>query len=147
MIGYVDVKSGPVYFYAQRTTNHASVNTVIPFDRLVLNVGNAMNSTGIFVAPTSGKYYFSFSAISLLNSIGRVDLQMKTEKSDWFKIGQAFGQTTYQTLTLQAALLLTKGDQIRLILSEGAIHENYNNNPFAGFYTHFVGWLIEEDIF
>ena len=102
-----------------------------------------MKSNGIFTAPQSGKYFFSFSAISHKNSVGRVDLQMKTGKSDWLKIGQAYGEPNYETLTLQSTLQLASGDQIRLILSEGAIHEN----PTYGHLTHFVGWLIEEDIF
>ena len=65
---------------------------------------------------------------------------MKSATSDWFKIAQAYGQTTYGTLTLQSTLQLTKGDQIRLILTEGAINDS---GPFA----HFVGWILEEDLF
>jgi hypothetical protein len=105
-----------------------------------------MNSNGVFVAPKSGKYFFSFSAISNANTIGRVDLQMKTSTSDWFKIAQAYGQTTHETLTLQSTLQLTSGDQMRLVLREGAIHDS-NDLQFYGPWTHFVGWLIEEDMF
>jgi hypothetical protein len=143
LVGYADVKSSPVYFYAQRTTIFASVNTVIPFDKFQLNVGNAMSSAGVFVAPNSGKY-FSFSTMSNINTVGRVDLQLKTATSDWLKIAQGYGDKTYNTLTLQSTLQLSNGDQIRLLLTEGAIHDA---NVQVGPYTHFVGWLIEEDIF
>nr|CAH0111139.1 unnamed protein product [Daphnia galeata] len=142
-IGYVDVKSSPVYFHAQRSTTFTSVNSVVTFDKFRLNVGNSMKSYGIFFAPKSGKYFFSFSGISHQNSVGRVDLQMKTSRSDWFKIAQAYGEPNYKTLSLQSTVQLTNGDQIRLILSQGAIHEN--NVPLYGLLTHFVGWLIEED--
>ncbi len=102
-----------------------------------------MKSYGIFYAPKSGKYFFSFSGISHQNSVGRVDLQMKTSRSDWFKIAQAQGEQNYKTLTLQTTLELASGDQIRLILSQGAIHDN--TASIYGPFTHFVGWLIEED--
>ncbi len=69
---------------------------------------------------------------------------MKTARSDWFKIVQAYGEPNYETLTLQSTLQLTSGDQMRLIFRQGAIHED-NNIQLYGPFTQFVGWLIEED--
>ncbi|XP_046653802.1 uncharacterized protein LOC124344330 isoform X2 [Daphnia pulicaria] len=144
-IGYVDVKSGPVYFYAQKTASYFRVNTIIPFENQQMNVGYAMSYSGIFTAPKPGKYFFSFSAICELKTNCRVNLQMKTKTSDWFKIAQGYGESAFHTLTLQSIIQLNKGDQISSMLREGAINEssNKNNGPF----THFVGWMIEEDIF
>jgi hypothetical protein len=105
-----------------------------------------MTYSGVFTAPKSGKYFFSFSAISEQKNVGRVDLQMKTKTSDWFKIAQALGEPTYQTLTLQSITQLNRGDQIRLVLKQGAINESSDRKAY-GPYTHFVGWLVEEDIF
>ena len=123
---------------------HTTINTVIPFETFRLNVGNAINSTGVFVAPRPGTYFFTFSAISG-SSFGRVDLQLKNATTDWFKIAQGYGQPAVETLTLQSTLQLIKGDQIRLILRQGDIAEVVDvlNGP----YTHFVGLLLEEDIF
>ena len=42
-IGYVDVKSSPVYFYVQRKAHFNTPKTPIPFDSEILNIGGAMN--------------------------------------------------------------------------------------------------------
>jgi hypothetical protein len=140
MIGYVDVKTSPVYFYAQKTSHSLALNAAIPFDLLILNVGNAMNTSGIFVAPTPGKYFFSYSGLSYVGVLVRVVLQVKTATANWVRIGQAFGNVGPQTFSLKANLELAKGDQIRLLLLEGGILDDENH------YTNFVGQLLEEDI-
>jgi hypothetical protein len=99
-----------------------------------------MSTTGIFSAPKSGKYFLISSGISEINVNARVELQIKTATVDWSRIGQAYSAMTHQTFSLQSTLDLAKGDQIRLILIEGAIHDNANH------YTSFVGQLLEEDI-
>ena len=61
-IGYVDVKSEPVYFFVQRYDSFDSHNSIIPFQIERLNVGRAFDlSSDIFTAPKPGKYFFSFS--------------------------------------------------------------------------------------
>jgi hypothetical protein len=136
VIGFFDVKTSPVHFYAQKTLSYWNLNTVIPFELRRLNVGNAMSLSGIFVAPKSGRYFFSFSGISDGNIFARVELQLKTETVDWSKVG-----ALKQTYSLQSTLELAKGNQIRLMLLEGAIHDDKNR-----IYTHFVGQLLEEEI-
>jgi hypothetical protein len=136
VIGFFDVKTSPVHFYAQKTLSYWNLNTVIPFELLRLNVGNAMSLSGMFVAPKSGRYFFSFSGISDGNIFARVELQLKTETVDWSKVG-----ALKQTYSLQSTLELAKGNQIRLMLLEGAIHDGKNR-----IYTHFVGQLLEEEI-
>jgi hypothetical protein len=109
-----------------------------------MNVGNAMSSSGLFVAPKSGKYFFAFTGLSPDNYV-RVEFQMRTGvNSNWIKLGHAFGQKNYQTLTLQYILQLGRGDQIRLMLQGGVLHSI--STPY-GPLTSFSGWLMEEDIF
>ena len=72
-------------------------------------------------------------------------MQMKNATSDWIKIGQAFGQPNVETLTIQSTLQLAKSDQIRCLLKEGGLHDQHDVN--FGPWTHFVGFLLEEDIF
>ena len=124
VIGYFDVKTSPVYFHAQKSKSHTTVNTLVPFELLRLNLGNAMNLSGVFIAPKSGKYFFSYSGISEGNTNARVELQIKNDTVDWTRVGQAFGNTGHQTFSLQATLELAQGNQIRLMLLEGKINDN-----------------------
>ena len=68
-IGNIDVKrsSSSVYFHVQRkTSSYKNTYTPLTYQIANLNIGGAMDITsGIFTAPTSGVYYFSFIAVSL----------------------------------------------------------------------------------
>ncbi len=49
-----------VYFHAQRIGIYDVLNTGISFNKININVGNTLDtSTEVFVAPVSGKYFFS----------------------------------------------------------------------------------------
>jgi hypothetical protein len=104
-------------------------------------VGTALNpETGIFVAPTPGKYYFTNSGISDSGSTARVVLQMmKTRTAEWIQVGEGFGDFTFKIFSIHATLQLVKGDQVRLYLSYGTIYENTQY-----LYTNYVGWQIED---
>ena len=134
------MKTSPVYFHAQRTVNYANASTTLPFEILRLNLGGGMSTSGIFVAPESGKYFFTCSGLSNVNSNVRVEMQVKTDTVDWSRVTQGHGSGGYQTFSLQATLELAKGNQIRLLLGEGAAHDTQFR------YTNFVGQLIEEEI-
>lgn len=59
-MGQVDVKTTPVHFYVQRSSVFNSVDKTITFDKVVLNIGNAMdNATGEFKAPVHFYLFFS----------------------------------------------------------------------------------------
>jgi hypothetical protein len=101
-----------------------------------------MSTSGLFVSPKSGKYFFAYSGISEHHSYARVELQVKTsETANWTKVGQAHGQSGHETYTLQATFDLAEGNQIRLLLAEGQLHDTNINQ-----YTSFVGHILEEDI-
>ena len=46
-----------------------SLQTAIPFDIEVINIGNAMDITsGVFTAPKNGIYFFSLSGLANMNN-------------------------------------------------------------------------------
>ncbi|XP_046448035.1 uncharacterized protein LOC124196842 isoform X6 [Daphnia pulex] len=140
-IGIVDVKSAPVYFHAQRTSNYSTIDSVVPFDSIKLNIGNAFDPSGVFVAPASGEYYFAFSGISGNSTIARVVLEVKNASSlDWSRVGEGYGNNKFNTFAYHATLELLKDDQVRLFLTQGAIHDSDRH-----FYTNFAGFLISQN--
>jgi len=139
-VGVVDVKSSPVYFHVQRNSTYSIVDTTIPFQLERLNIGGAMNITsGIFTAPKSGIYFFSFNGLkdSPTNTL-TVRLYHNSKI-----ITRAYGTNVagHFTATLSSTLSLKSGDQIRLLLVEGKL---YDENSL---YTNFNGMLLQEELF
>jgi hypothetical protein len=64
LLGYRldNIMSTQVYFSVQCTATSVVANTVITFDRVLINVGNAWNTANnAFTAPYDGNYFFSFA--------------------------------------------------------------------------------------
>jgi hypothetical protein len=54
--------STQVYFSVQCTATSIAANSVITFDRVLINVGNAWSTVNnTFTAPYDGNYFFSFA--------------------------------------------------------------------------------------
>ena len=147
-IGYVDVKSSPVYFYVQRDAiGFNIIGTPIPFDREILNVGGAMNLTsGKFTAPRDGIYSFSFTGSAHFPaSSSRVYLRVHMYLNG-SNIARGYADEVgtaaqYETFSWQSTLNLKGGDQIWIeieIMATGVYLNGY-------LYTHFSGHLLEEN--
>ena len=139
-IGVVDVKSSPVYFHVQRNLNYTLNGTTIPFEIERLNVGGGMNITsGIFTAPKSGIYFFSFSGLKGWSA--NLDLYVGLfHNSNYISTAHGTSIDGFFTATLSSTLSLKSGDQISLQLLKGGIHDN-------GPYTNFNGLLLQEEMF
>nr|CAH0101326.1 unnamed protein product [Daphnia galeata] len=151
-IGYVDVKSAPVYFYVQRNSNYNTLGTPIPFDLARVNEGNAMDlTTGIFTAPRPGIYFFSFTghaefpkssskvhlAVILYLNGGRIGTGYVTESNT------VANQNS--PLTVQSTLKLKKFDKVWVIIDDWEIlGQSLSDN--RNHHTHFTGFMLEEDI-
>jgi len=115
------------------------IDAVIPFDRVLLNEGEAMNAVaGIFTVPVDGIYHFDFTAMKDVDAnVVYVHLQVNNET-----ICSSYA-TSLSSVTLSgisSSLRLKMGDEVRLFKTTGTINDN------TGHYTHFSGWLVEEDL-
>ena len=137
----MDLKSSPVYFYAQKSGNFSKPNSVVTFELDRLNVGGAMNiNTGVFTAPRSGTYHFSFTFMTNDPNKAIVIFIRKNGVSIGAAHTFALANVVLQS-SLPATLKLKTGDIVDLFqIRDGIIYDD------ASHYTHFTGWLIEEDI-
>ncbi len=126
----------------QKNLDFSSLNTPITFENELLNVGNAMNiSSGIFTAPRSGRYFFTLSGIKDGAATGiYISLRLNGAHA-----GQAYGSYggVYYTYSMQTTLNMQVGDQVSLVVTDGALHDN----SITSYFTNFSGWLLEEDVF
>ena len=155
-IGNVNVKSSPVYFYAQRSTSTTSTGAPIHFSLAPLNTGNALNiGTGKFIAPRAGTYFFSFTGcaqigtgISVSGSLVRVGLYLNNKKiaQGMNEVGANALYVGIQTFSVQSTLQLNSNDVIWVQIDE--LSGNVKPILFddANHSTHFTGWLLEENI-
>ena len=132
-VGYVDVKTNSgVYFFVERTSTYSTTQSVIPYERAPLNIGNAMIlASGVFTAPVNGRYQFNFVALANGDNTGVV------LRLNGGGIATGFGDALYDTLAITATVSLQKGDGIDIYLNNGAILDTW---------TQFTGILLEEDL-
>lgn len=151
-IGYTDVKSAPVYFYVQKGTEFDLTNTPIPFERVLNNVGNAMNvDTGIFTAPVTGTYFFALSGMARFgypdSSTSRTDIAIALYLNG-NEIGLALADEVgnvdqFGTYDMESTLNLKSGDQVWMAIK----YKSPYTNVFDNFqhHNHFTGWLLQQD--
>lgn len=119
----------------------SGVGVNIDFQVERLNEGGAMDSTtGVFTAPITGIYFFSFSAVkgNIWDQGAEVYLYLNGEV-----IGTAYGAPgDRSTLSLQSILELKKGDKIHLVKGPGDdIYASSEIN--VRMTTHFTGGLLD----
>lgn len=152
-IGFNDVKSTPVYFYVQRNSGFTRLSAPIPFSRALVNIGNAMNLTsGRFTAPRSGIYFFSFTGLADFPSSSSIGVYLKV---DLYLNGRPIGSgrveeantvsQQWSPLIIQSTLNMKMGDRVWLQIVDKSSEEVtlFDN---AERYTHFTGWMLQEDI-
>ena len=140
----------------QRNGPFSATNVAIPFDVERVNLGKAMELT-FFRAPRKGTYFFSFSGLAsfpVTTSPDRAHLgivlyfggisiaRVQTEESNTVA-------NQFSSLSLQLTLELGKDENIWLqidIMSSGAVLYDNTTSEGGGHWTHFTGWMLEEEI-
>jgi len=141
LVGTVEVKTKTVHFYVQRNSDFDD-NAVIPFDVAPVNEGDAFDlSSGIFTVPVPGIYHFDFSALkSYTATYLGIYLQV-----NGVEVGGAGTQQSntgsYNVISLSASLRLAAGDRVNLYNVYSGVLVDTSDH-----YTHFSGWLVEEDL-
>jgi hypothetical protein len=151
-IGYVDVKSAPVFFYVQRNSPFDTIRTPIPFDLALVNEGNAMDlRSGKFTAPRPGIYFFSFAGQARLSSSSSYVyfssyLHLNGNRIGTSSVAENNGPVNqWSPLTLQSTLNLKKGDQLWVEINYSDDSSSYLHDDSAHT-THFTGFMLEEEI-
>ena len=137
-MGYMDVKtSSGVYFYVLTDSSYSTTGSAIPYQNAILNIGGAMNlATGVFTAPVSGRYFFSFKSHAGIDSTS-VALRYNGGGT---LFAHSEGHFQYDNMLMSGIQNMRKGDQIISSLLSGSL---YSNSNYA---TEFSGILLEEDL-
>ena len=142
----------PTYFYVQRNTHFNTTNVAIPFEIVRLNIGGAFDlSAGIFTAPRTGIYFFSFIGFpvflepsSIVRMVIKVGLFLNGNLIGLGESEEANSLSNQnEQLSLQSTLNLKAGDKIWLKITRTSGAGEYLFD--AGGWNHFSGWLLEEE--
>ncbi|EFX73049.1 hypothetical protein DAPPUDRAFT_325673 [Daphnia pulex] len=157
--GHTNVKSTAFYFYVQRNSPFNEDKIAIPFDVARVNNGNAMDfSSGEFLAPKSGIYFFSFTGLASFpetKSPNKVQLEIGLYLSGK-RVGRALAEESNTVanqkcpLSLQSTLKLEKHDNLWLQIDFKSTPEVFLYDEAGpgrdGHWTHFTGWMLQEEI-
>ena len=126
----------PVAFTATRAAYIARRGKLV-LEKTITNLGGGWNGrTGEFVAPSSGTYYFSWSALSAVSS----PLQLGLMRNDIEMASSWADRSGYQTASGSAVLTLRRGDNVHLEVLDGQVHEpRQSSRGYATFTGHRVG--------
>lgn len=139
----MDIKTKSAHFYVQRNSSFSTYTEIIPFEVERLNEGQAMDlASGVFTAPVSGIYHFEFTGVSV-----PADYLIVTLQVNGANIGKAYTSHLVSnnmpgsaSASLSASLWLSKNDKVNLYNAHCVLYDDENH------YTHFTGWLVEEDL-
>jgi hypothetical protein len=91
-------------------------------------------NTGAFTVPRNGRYLISFTGI--VDSGGTVCLRLNGACT-----AGGWGEPIHNTVSIQSVFSLKTGDWIDVYLPEATVYDDNRH------FLHFIGILLEEDLF
>lgn len=145
------MKSSPVYFHAQAPYNSGPPDNMgramMRFDSTVLNIGGAMNSSsGVFTAPRSGIYSFSFTGVGRYYSRDGAELMFALVVNG-NEVGRAVTRSrddSFHTHSFHSTLELKTGDLLWTAILTSNNAQFYDETHVR--YNHFTGHLLLENV-
>ena len=111
-------------------------DSLITYDRLVVNIGNGMNiENGVFRAPFGGVYFFTFMATTGADN-HEVKVSVRKNEVTQVVITDA-GGSSYNSLSGSWMLVLEQNDEVYMNVDVGHLGQYYD------WYTTFTGQLIQ----
>ena len=133
----------PISFFVRLSqTTTLNKNSIVKFDEVSVNEGNHFNSgDGIFVAPVSGTYQFSWTTITNSNKLAETELRVDNVIKETLHI--ALGSSAGNLFGRKVVLCkVTKGDHVWIQTSNvHATNVFYVANAAK---SSFTGMLIHE---
>jgi len=142
LIGSLNPQKKTINFNVQRSTPFNSANTSISFETTLLNEGKGFDpSSGIFTVPVNGIYHFQFITANDYDVL-YLDVLLQV---NGVTAAHAYGSTTKASsndvVSLTASLRLAANDKVTVLNHrEGVLFDDQYH------FTHFIGWLVEEDL-
>ncbi len=117
-----------------------------------LNIGGAFDlSSGIFTAPRTGTYFFSFIGHPTFPTSSYISPMIIALFWNGNEVGRGLNEeansleSQNEQLSIQSTLRLNAGDKIWvqiISMAEGMYLYDYSSKH----YNHFSGWLLEEEL-
>ena len=140
LTGHANVHRPISFFVRLSHTTILNKNSIVKFDEASVNEGNHFNSgDGIFVAPVSGTYQFSWTTLTTNSKLIETELRVDNVVKDTLHIALGAGNISGTKVVL---CKVKKGDHVWIQTSN-----SYDTNYFAvanAGKSSFTGMLIHE---
>ncbi|VDI73898.1 Hypothetical predicted protein [Mytilus galloprovincialis] len=135
-------KKSPLFYVELSGNRQLQKNSIVKFDTQFIDEGNNFNTgDGIFVAPTSGVYLFSWTIQTY--SSKTVQTELRVDNIVRGKHLMNLGSAGYFATTRNVFCAVNKGDHV-WIQTDNHYADNYFQDLSGGVRSSFMGIFIQE---
>jgi len=116
-----------IFFHViDENSNHIQPG-IIKFNKAPINIGNSVDpNTGIFSAPTSGVFFFTFSSMTSHTVTGTTQVEILKNDERFNIVYDSNGNNKNNNLNSSWMMALQEGDQVKLKIYTGKLYGNVN---------------------